>query len=94
MLDAVYIDLLANRTIAGLLTKPAFYTLFETLKQKSDSNVMVFNPGEVANRGLLKQKGNAPFTLGREMVGLVETGEAWSLPEYILNLFNYTPNRF
>jgi site-specific DNA recombinase len=64
MLDAVYVDLLNNRSIVGILPKPAFYRLFESLKQKPDSKVIIFNP-----------KQNAPDSAER-VVGLVETGES------------------
>jgi len=67
MLDAVYVDLPTNRNIVGLLTKPVFYQLFESLKQKPDSKVIIFNS---------QKKENAPFTTEREMVGLVEAGES------------------
>jgi len=33
MLDAVYVDLLNTRSIVGILPKPAFYKLFESIKQ-------------------------------------------------------------
>ena len=51
MLDAVYIDLIASRSIVGWLPKPAFYSLFESLRQKPDSKVIVFNPGESGEPG-------------------------------------------
>ena len=76
MLDAVYVDLLATRSIVGLLPKPAFYSLLESLKQRPNSNVTVFNPLETDELGQGDQKENAPVTSGREMVGLVEAGES------------------
>ena len=69
MLDAVYIDPLNTRSIVGILPKPAFYKLFEAIKQKPDSKVIIFNPKE-----------NAPDTPER-VVGLVETGEGRTTPE-------------
>jgi hypothetical protein len=48
MLDAVYIDLLATRSIVGLLPKPPFYSLFESLRQRSDSK-LIFNPEQLRN---------------------------------------------
>lgn len=47
MLEAVYVDLAATRSIVGIQPKPSFYPLFESLKQKPDNKLMVFNPGEV-----------------------------------------------
>jgi len=72
MLDAVYVDLLSSRSIVGLLPKPAFYRLFESLKQKPDSKVTIFNPKE-----------NAPDSPER-VVGMVETGESRTPPETML----------
>jgi site-specific DNA recombinase len=66
MLDAVYVDLLNSRSIVGILPKPTFYGLFESLKRKPDSKVTIFNP---------REKENAPGSSGR-MLGLVETGES------------------
>ncbi len=80
MLDAVYIDLIASRSIVGWLPKPAFYSLFESLRQKPDSKVIVFNPEESGEPGPEDQKENAPKQSGREMVGLVETGEGRTPP--------------
>ena len=71
MLNAVYVDLLTTRRIVGLLPKPAFYRLFESLKRKPHSKVIIFNP---------KEKENALNSTGR-VLGLVETGEA-SSPSY------------
>ncbi len=67
MLDAVYVDLLATRSIVGLLPKPAFYSLLESLKQRPNSNVTVFNPLETDELGQGDQKENAPVASGREM---------------------------
>ena len=75
MLDVVYIDLVSNRSIVGLLPKPAFYCLFESISQKPDSNVVMFNPAQSVEPMLADQKENAPIISGREIVGLVETGE-------------------
>ncbi len=46
MLEAVYIDLAATRSIVGIQPKPAFYALFDSLTQKPDSKVTVFNPDD------------------------------------------------
>jgi len=76
MLDVVYVDLLTSRTVVGLLPKPAFYALFEALKQRLDSKVIVFKPDECDQTTIEGQKENAPVCSGREMVGLVEAGES------------------
>ena len=65
MLDAVYVDLLNTRTIVGLLPKPAFFQLFESIKQKPGSKVTIFNPNEKENA----------LDSPERVVGLVETGE-------------------
>lgn len=75
MLDAVYVDLLNSRSIVGLLPKPAFYRLFESLKQKPDSKVIIFDPKE-----------NAPDSPER-VVGMVETGESRTPPETTILCF-------
>ena len=72
MLDAVYVDLINSRSIVGILPKPAFQRLFESLKQKPDSKVIIFQPEE----GTLEAPDN--------YLGMVETGESWSLPETML----------
>ena len=46
MLEAVYVDLAASRSIVGIQPKPPFYPLFESLKRKPDNKVIVFNLGE------------------------------------------------
>lgn len=69
MLDAVYVDLLNSRSIVGILPKPTFYRLFESLKRKPDAKVIIFNPHE---------KENALQSTGR-VLGLVETGEGMLL---------------
>jgi len=54
ILYAVYIDLLATRSIVGLLPKPPFYSLFESLRRRSDSKLIIFNLEQlrsIASRG-------------------------------------------
>ncbi len=46
MIEAIYIDLVASRSIVGIQPKPPFYNLFESLKQIPDNKVTVFRPGE------------------------------------------------
>jgi hypothetical protein len=65
MLDAAYVDLLNTRSIIGLLPKPAFSRLFESIKQNPSSNVIIFNPNEKENA----------LELPERVVGMVETGE-------------------
>jgi hypothetical protein len=45
-LEAVYVDLAASRSVVGIQPKPALYPLFESLKQKPDNKVIVFNPAQ------------------------------------------------
>lgn len=66
MLDAVYVDLLNSRSIVGILLKPVFYSLFESLKRKPNVKVIIFNP---------RKKENALESPERGLV-LVETGES------------------
>jgi site-specific DNA recombinase len=69
MLEAVYIDLAASRSIVGIQPKPPFYPLFESLRQNPDNKVTVFSPGGA-------EKGTGSI-LGMEPdFKLVETGES------------------
>ena len=68
MLDAVYVDLLTSRKVVGILPKPAFYHLFESLKRQKDSKVIVFKPDDYP-------EDNDQTDCHNTMVGLVETGE-------------------
>lgn len=52
MLDAVYLDIAAAKCVVGIVPKPAFHPLFESLLDQSKANVKVFKPG--------LQQGNAP----------------------------------
>ena len=65
-IEVAYVDLLNNRSVVGILPKPAFYRLFESLKQKLDSKVIIFNPNEKENA----------LRNPERVVGLVETGES------------------
>ena len=71
MMDAIYIDLLTTHRVVGILPKPTFYSLFETLKQKPDSKVTIFKPDDDTD-------------YHHAMVGLVETGEG---SYHIFNIF-------
>ena len=66
MLSAVYVDLLITGRIVGLLPKPPFYRLFETLRHMPDSKVTIFNPQEKENALISSE----------HVLGLVETGES------------------
>jgi hypothetical protein len=68
MLEAVYVDLAASRSIVGLQPKPAFYPLFRSLQNHEENQITVFfndNKGKIES--LLKQNSSTV---------LVETGEA------------------
>jgi len=69
MLEAVYVDLAASRSIVGIQPKPPFYPLFEALKQIPEAKVTLFNPGSD-----LKTK-DSIIEMESENFGLVETGE-------------------
>lgn len=47
ILDAVYIDLWANRSVVGIQPKPSFYPLFQSLKQDENSKVVIFDPNQL-----------------------------------------------
>jgi hypothetical protein len=70
MLEAVYVDLAASRSIVGLQPKAPFYPLFDSLKHVAGNRVMIFRPGEV-------QEGKTGSSSEPEPdFGLVETGES------------------
>ena len=70
MLEAVYVDLAASRSIVGIQPKGPFYPLFDSLKRVPENKVMIFRPGEVEQR-------KTGSSCDREPVcGLVETGES------------------
>jgi site-specific DNA recombinase len=69
MLEAVCIDLAANRSIVGIQPKPPFYPLFESLKRNPDNKVITYNPGEFYTE---KETGSVL----EPDFGMVETGES------------------
>ena len=75
MLEAVYVDLAASRSIVGLQPKAPFYPLFDSLKQMPGNKVIIFRPGEVQERTTGSVLNTEPD------FGLVETGETRS-PSY------------
>jgi len=44
MLEAVYIDLVATKSVVGIVPKPPFYPLFETMPTGEEGGVRVFKP--------------------------------------------------
>ena len=44
MLEAVYLDLVATKSVVGIVPKPAFYPLFESLLADADGKTRVFKP--------------------------------------------------
>jgi site-specific DNA recombinase len=70
MLEAVYVDLAASRSIVGLQPKAPFYPLFDSLKQMPGNKVIIFRPGEVQERKTGSVLNAEPD------FGLVETGES------------------
>ena len=68
MLEAVYVDLAASRSIVGIQPKPAFYPLFRSLQNHAENQITVFfndNKGKIES--LLKQNSSTV---------MVETGES------------------
>jgi len=62
MLEAVYVDMLASRSIVGIQPKAPFYPLFESLKNQAGNKITVFTdkPPDLAKIGTV----------------MVETGES------------------
>ena len=65
MLEAVYIDLAASRSIVGIQPKPVFYPLFNFLENQTENTISVFHDKKI----------EPPSTVGSSTV-MVETGES------------------
>jgi len=70
MLEAVYVDLAASRSIVGIQPKAPFYPLFDSLKQLPENKAMIFRPGEAG------QWKTGSICEAEPVCGLVETGES------------------
>ena len=81
MTEAVYVDLVASRSIEGIQSKAPFYPLFDSLKNQVDKKIIVFT--------------NKPVDEAQISTVMVETGENRTLPEtrnitYWLNSYHET----
>ena len=66
ILEAIYVDLLATRSVVGIQPKAPFYSVFEALKK--DYKVTIFDPNDK------KETGSSLYQ--NPDLGLAETGEA------------------
>jgi len=71
MLETIYVDLAASRSVVRIQPKPPFYPLFEALKQKPGAKVTLFTPGSTESK-------DSTFKMESENFGMVETGEGWT----------------
>jgi hypothetical protein len=62
MLEAVYLDLLATKSVVGIVPKPAFYPLFESLLDESARKVRVYSPNPEPS-----QEGTGQSPIGAEV---------------------------
>ena len=69
MIEPVYIDLAASRSIVGIQPRPPFYNLFESLKYVPDNKVTIFSP-------CVKQKETGSGITQEPDYTMVETGES------------------
>ena len=69
MIEAIYIDLAASRSIVGVQPKPPFYNLFESLKHMPDNKVTIFRSGTI-------QKETGSGIAQEPDYAMVETGES------------------
>ncbi len=69
MIEAVYIDLAASRSIVSIQPKPPFYNLFESLKHVPGNKVIIFRPSA-------KQKEKGSGIAQEPDYAMVETGES------------------
>ena len=44
MLDPTYLDLVATKAVVGIVPKPPFYPLFESMLDEQGARVRVFKP--------------------------------------------------
>ncbi len=65
MLEAVYIDLAASRSIVGIQPKPVFYPLFNSLENQTGNTILVFHGNKIE-----------PTSEGNSSTVMVETGES------------------
>jgi DNA invertase Pin-like site-specific DNA recombinase len=70
MLEAVYVDLAASRSIVGIQPKPVFYPLFNALENQTGNNITVFHGKKI----------EPTINIGSSTV-MVETGESRTPPE-------------
>jgi len=68
MIEAIYIDLVASRSIVGIQPKPPFYNLFESVRHMPNNKVIIFRPGT-------KQKETGSRIAQEPDYAMVETGE-------------------
>lgn len=47
MIEAIYIDLAASRSIVGIQPKPVFYPLFNALENQTGNTVSVFHDKKI-----------------------------------------------
>ncbi len=47
ILEAIYVDIWATRSVVGIQPEPLFYPLFQLLKQDEDSKVIIFDPNQL-----------------------------------------------
>jgi hypothetical protein len=66
--QAVYVDLVASRSIVGIQPRPAFYPIFNALENQADNKIIVF----CANNG----KKIEPAGKTDSSTIMVETGES------------------
>jgi len=79
MLEAVYVDLVC-KSIVGLVPKPPFYRLFESLETNRESKVLIVNAERLVQDGdkllLKKEIASGEIQTQGDNLVLVETGES------------------
>lgn len=53
ILEAIYVDIWATRSVVGIQPEPLFYPLFQLLKQDEDSKVIIFDPNQLEKESAL-----------------------------------------
>jgi hypothetical protein len=62
ILEAVYVDMVASRSIVGIQPKPSFYPIFDALKNQAGNKIIVFT--------------GSPVESTKTSTVMVETGES------------------
>lgn len=85
MLEAVYLDLAASKSVVGIVPKPPFYPLYESLLDESAGRVRVYKPNpESSQEGTAESPFGDDGGEGQEILNWWRRGEGGALPSHII----------